>query len=155
MKLTTLCYVEKDGKYLMLYRNRKKNDENGGKWIGVGGKFESGETPNECMRREILEETGLSVKKAQLCGIVTFVSDVFGCEYMFLYTVTEFEGELKPCDEGELEWIDKSKVFSLPMWEGDRIFLELLAKNAPYFDLKLCYEGEKLAQAYLDGERIV
>lgn len=155
MKLTTLCYVEKDEKYLMLYRNRKKNDENGGKWIGVGGKFEENETPNECMRREVFEETGLSVKKADLRGIVTFVSDVFGCEYMFLYTVTEFEGEQRSCDEGELEWIDKSKVFSLPMWEGDRIFLELLAKNAPYFDLKLCYVGEKLVKAYLDGERIV
>ena len=91
MKLTTLCYVEKDGKYLMLYRNRKKNDENGGKWIGVGGKFESGETPNECMRRETLEETGLSVKKAQLCGIVTFVSDQWGTEYMHLFTSDSFE----------------------------------------------------------------
>jgi len=155
MKLTTLCYVEKDGKYLMLYRNRKKNDENGGKWIGVGGKFEQDETPHECMCREVWEETGLSVTDASLRGIVTFVSDVFGCEYMFLYTVTGFEGELKSCDEGELEWIEKSRVYDLPMWEGDAIFLKLLADGAPYFDLKLCYEGEKIASAYLDGKKIV
>ena len=155
MKLTTLCYLEKDGKYLMLYRNRKKNDENGGKWIGVGGKFENNETPYECMCREVLEETGLIVTSAGMRGIVTFVSDKFGCEYMFLQTVDGFEGTLQSCDEGELEWIDKSEVYELPMWEGDRIFLKLLANDAPYFDLKLCYEDEKLAQAYLDGKRIV
>lgn len=155
MKLTTLCYIEKDGKYLMLYRNRKKNDENGGKWIGVGGKLEKDETPFECMRREILEETGFCVISAKIRGVVTFVSDVFGCEYMFLYTVNEFSGTLKECDEGELEWIDKTKLYELSMWEGDRIFLDLLAKDTPYFDLKLRYEGEKLSEAYLDGARIV
>lgn len=154
MKLTTLCYIEKDGKYLMLYRNRKKNDENGGKWIGVGGKFEESETPFECMRREVFEETGLSVISAQMRGIVTFVSDVFGCEYMFLYTVSEFFGELRACDEGELEWIDKNKVYDLPMWEGDAIFLRLLASDEPYFDLKLCYTGEKLTSAYLNAKKI-
>lgn len=154
MKLTTLCYVEKDEKYLMLYRNRKKDDENGGKWIGVGGKFENNETPFECMRREVFEETGLVVTGAKMRGIVTFVSDKFGCEYMFLYTVNDFEGTLHKCDEGELEWIDKSKIYELPMWEGDAIFLDLLAKDAPYFDLKLCYEDEKLVLALLDGKKI-
>ena len=144
MKLTTLCYVEKDEKYLMLYRNRKKDDENCGKWIGVGGKFENNETPFECMRREVFEETGLVVTGAKMRGIVTFVSDKFGCEYMFLYTVNDFEGTLHKCDEGELEWIDKTKLLSLPMWEGDRIFLELLDTDIPFFSLKLCYSGDKL-----------
>ena len=138
----------------MLYRNRKQNDENGGKWIGVGGKFENNETPFECMRREVLEETGLLVTSAKMRGIVTLVSDKYGCEYMFLYTVDGFEGTLHKCDEGELEWIDKSKVYELPMWEGDAIFLKLLANDAPYFDLKLCYEGEKLVSALLDGKKI-
>ena len=155
MKLSTLCYLEKDGKYLMLYRNKKKNDENAGKWIGVGGKFEANESPLQCMKREIFEETGFLVKSAALRSIVTFVSDEYETEYMFLYTVSEFEGDLSTCDEGDLKWIDKDKIYDLPMWEGDRIFLERIAKDHPYFDLKLVYEKNKLVSAILDGEEII
>lgn len=154
MKLSSLCYLEKDGKYLMLYRNKKKNDENAGKWIGVGGKFEENESPLECMRREVLEETGFLVKAATLRSVVTFVSDCFETEYMFLYTVTDFEGKLLECSEGELSWIPKDEIYSLSMWEGDRIFLELIAKNEPYFDLKLVYKGESLVSAILNGKAI-
>ena len=154
MKLTTLCYVEKDEKYLMLYRNRKKNDENGGKWIGVGGKFENNETPFECMRREVFEETGLVVTGAKMRGIVTFVSDKFGCEYMFLYTVNDFEGTLHKCDEGELEWIERTQLRNLSLWEGDKIFLKLLEDDEPFFSLKLCYDGDKLTKAVLNGKEI-
>ncbi|MBQ9806975.1 MAG: 8-oxo-dGTP diphosphatase [Clostridia bacterium] len=151
MKMTSLCYLERDGRYLMLHRTKKLNDENHDKWIGVGGKFEDGESPEDCMRREVLEETGLSVKAFRYRGIVTFVSGEYPCEYMHLFTVTDWEGEQKVCDEGDLEWIDKSTLYGLSMWEGDRIFLKLLDSDAPFFSLKLCYEGEKLVKAELNG----
>ena len=150
MKNSSLCYIEKDGAYLMLHRTRKEVDENAGKWIGVGGGFEEGETPDECAAREIKEETGLEVKSLSYRGIVTFVSDEWGTEYMHLFTCDSFEGELTDCDEGELEWIEKSKVTALPLWEGDKVFLDLLEKGEPFFSLKLVYKGEKLVQTELN-----
>jgi 8-oxo-dGTP diphosphatase len=154
MKMTTLCYLEKDGKYLMLHRTKKENDENHDKWIGVGGKFENGESPEDCMRREVLEETGLTVTAHRYRGIVTFVSDLWPCEYMHLFTCTAWTGTEKECDEGVLEWISKKELLKLPMWEGDRIFLSLLDSNAPFFSLKLTYRGETLTQAVLNGEKL-
>lgn len=155
MKMTTLCYLEKDEKYLMLHRTKKANDENHDKWIGVGGKFEDGESPEDCMRREILEETGLTVTAFAYRGIVTFVSDRYPCEYMHLFTVTDWTGVEKECDEGELAWIDKKRLLSLPMWVGDRIFLELIAKaDTPFFSLKLTYRGDTLIEAVLNGAPI-
>ena len=155
MKMTTLCYLEKDEKYLMLHRTKKVNDENHDKWIGVGGKFEDRESPEDCMRREIFEETGLTVTAFRYRGIVTFVSDKYPTEYMHLFTVTDWMGSEKKCDEGELAWIAKKELLSLPMWEGDRIFLELIAdQKTPFFSLKLTYEGEKLTEAVLDGKEI-
>ena len=154
MKMTTLCYPERDGKYLMLHRTKKEQDENRDKWIGVGGKFEAGESPEDCMRREVLEETGLTVTSFRYRGIVTFVSDVYPCEYMHLFTCTEWIGELLECDEGELAWIDKSELRSLTLWEGDRIFLDLLETDVPFFSLKLTYRGEALIGAELNGTPI-
>ena len=130
----------------MLLRNRKENDENQGKWIGVGGKFEEGESPVDCMRRETFEETGLSVTDYRFRGIVTFVSDLYGTEYMYLFTAAGFEGQLKDCEEGELHWIDKRKVPDLDLWEGDRIFLRKLAEDEPFFLLKLVYRGDELIE---------
>ena len=148
MRLTTLCYIEKDDCYLMLYRNKKKNDQSNGKWLGVGGKFEYGETPDECMLREVREETGLQLTKFHFHGVVSFLSDVWEDEYMFLYTATEFTGELpETCNEGELQWIPKEKILSLPLWEGDRIFLKELLEHTEHIDLKLVYEGDTLVQA--------
>ncbi|MCR5769955.1 MAG: 8-oxo-dGTP diphosphatase [Butyrivibrio sp.] len=143
---TTLCYIEKDGKYLMLHRTKKKNDLNQDKWIGVGGKFEKDETPEECLIREVYEETGLTLTRFKLRSVVTFISDKWETEYMYLFTATEFEGELKDCNEGELVWVDKENVPDLPTWEGDHYFLDLIAKDTPYFSLKVRYEGEKLAE---------
>lgn len=154
MKMTSLCYLEQNGRYLMLHRTKKVNDENHDKWIGVGGKFEDGESPEDCMRREVLEETGFTVTDFRYRGIVTFVSDRWECEYMHLFTVTDWIGEQKECDEGELEWIDKSALYTLPMWEGDRIFLRLLDSDEPFFSLKLCYHGERLVSAELNGKTI-
>ena len=146
MKMTTLCYLEKDEKYLMLHRTKKVNDENHDKWIGVGGKFED---------REILEETGLTVTDFRYRGVVTFVSDQYPTEYMHLFTVTDWTGVEKECDEGELAWIEKKKLLTLPMWEGDRIFLELIAEEStPFFSLKLTYLGDKLTEAVMDGKKI-
>lgn len=155
MKMTSLCYLERDGRYLMLHRTKKINDENHDKWIGVGGKFEDGESPEDCMRREVLEETGLHVTKFRYRGIVTFVSNEYPCEYMHLFTVTDWTGTQKICDEGDLEWIDKSTLYHLTLWEGDRIFLKLLDSDEPFFSLKLCYAGEKLTSASLNGEPIL
>ena len=147
MRLTTLCYIEKDEKYLMLHRTKKKKDENHDKWIGVGGKFEAGESPDECVIREVKEETGLTLTKYQFRGIVTFCSDEWEDEYMHLFTATEFEGNLIECNEGTLEWVDKEKVLSLPTWEGDHLFLErLLSGNPSFFSLKVEYEGDRLAK---------
>ncbi len=145
MKNTTLCYIEKDGKYLMIHRVKKKEDINKDKWVGVGGKFEEKETPFDCARREIFEETGLNAGKLNYRGLVTFVSNEFGTEYMHLFHTTDFSGEMTDCcDEGTLEWVKIEDVFSLPLWEGDKIFLELLSKNTGFFSLKLVYDGEKL-----------
>lgn len=147
VKLTTLCYIEKDGEYLMLYRNKKHNDQSGGKWIGVGGKLEEGESPEECLLREVREETGLTLTSYKFCGIVTFVSDIYEGEYMFLYTADGFEGELtESCREGELHWIPKSQVLQLPAWEGDHYFLSRLLEGETDIHLKLRYEGDALAE---------
>ena len=152
MKNTSLCYIERDGKYLMLHRTKKVNDENHDKWIGVGGKFEEGESPEECMLREVQEETGLTLTAWRYRGIVTFVSDEWGGEYMHLLTADGYSGELKSCDEGELEWVKKQRLPALPIWEGDKIFLRLLDSAQPFFSLKLCYAGERLVSATLDGK---
>lgn len=142
---TSLCYIEKDGAYLMIHRVKKKNDANHDKWIGVGGKFEYGESPFDCARREIREECGVDVRDLRYRGIVTFVSDEYGTEYMHLFTASEYEGEINfNCDEGNLEWVEKSKVKDLPIWEGDKIFFDLLDKESRFFSLKLCYKGDEL-----------
>ena len=142
---TTLSYIEKNGSYLMLHRVKKKNDVNHDKWIGVGGKFEEGESPFDCARREILEECGIAVKDLRYRGIVTFVSDEYGTEYMHLFTATDYEGEIRSdCDEGNLEWVKKDTVSSLPIWEGDKIFFRLLDTEERFFSLKLVYKGETL-----------
>lgn len=146
MKLTTLCYIKKENTFLMLYRNKKKDDPNAGKWIGVGGKFEEGETPDECMLREVLEETGLILTEYHFHGVVSFISDLWENEYMFLYTASAYTGELKECEEGMLSWIPVEKISELNIWEGDRIFLEELIKGTEHLDLKLEYEGEKLVR---------
>ena len=138
----------------MLHRVKKENDENHDKWIGIGGKFENGESPDECMLREMREETGLTALSWRARGIVTFVSDEWGTEYMHLFTCDRFSGTVKDCDEGVLEWIDKSRLLSLPIWEGDKIFLRLLDEGAPFFLLKLCYKGDELIYAALNGEKI-
>lgn len=152
MKNTTLCYIEKDGKYLMLHRVRKQNDENHDKWIGIGGKFEDGESPEDCVLREAREETGLLLTNYRYRGIVTFVSDLYPTEYMHLFTATEYEGKMRDdCEEGILDWIDKRDLLRLPMWEGDRIFLRLLDEDVPFFSLKLVYRGDTLVQAVLNG----
>ena len=153
-KQTTLCYIEKDGAYLMLHRVKKENDANRDKWIGIGGKFEDGESPEECVVRETLEETGLTLTSYRYRGIVTFVSDEYGTEHMHLFTIGRFAGKPKECDEGELSWIPKDELLRLTMWEGDRIFLELLGKDVPFFSLKLVYSGEDLIQAVLNGKTI-
>lgn len=154
MKQTTLCYLERGDEYLMLHRTKKKNDENHDKWIGVGGKFEANESPEDCMRREIFEETGLTVTDYRYRGIVTFVSDIYETEYMHLFTVTDWYGEARECDEGELAWIKKQKLFDLTLWQGDRIFLQLLQEDVPFFSLKLTYQGDELLEAVLNGEKI-
>ena len=154
MKMTTLCYLERGEQYLMLHRVTKQNDENHDKWIGVGGKFEPGESPEDCVVRECFEETGLTLTDYRYRGIVTFVSDEWGTEYMHLFTATGFTGVQRACDEGELAWIDKRRLRELTLWEGDRIFLRLLEEDAPFFSLKLVYRGERLAEAVLNGKRI-
>lgn len=154
MKNTSLCYIERGREYLMLHRVKKENDENRDKWIGIGGKFEEGESPEECMAREMREETGLTPRTWRYRGIVTFVSDEWGTEYMHLFTCDDFTGTVRECDEGDLEWIDREALLSLPIWEGDKIFLRLLATDEPFFSLKLCYRGSALVNAVLNGEVI-
>lgn len=154
MKNTTLCYVEQGDKYLLLHRNKKQNDENEGKWIGIGGKFEDKESPEDCMLREVYEETGLAVTDYRYRGIVTFISDRWPTEYMHLFTAHGFTGTVTDCDEGELKWIEKSRLADLPQWEGDRIFLDLIGRDTPFFSLKLVYEGDRLTSAVLDGKVI-
>ena len=148
---TTLCYLERDGQYLMLHRVKKQHDENHDKWIGVGGKFEDKESPEDCVRREVLEETGLTLTKCRYCGLVTFVSDIYPTEYMHLFHATGFTGTPKECDEGELAWIKKSELLKLRLWEGDKIFLRLLDTDEPFFSLKLKSEGDTLVLAQLNG----
>ena len=148
---TTLCHLERDGKYLMLHRVKKANDENQDKWIGPGGKFEAGESPEECALREVREETGLTMLDWEYRGIVTFVSDRWPAEQMHLFTARGWTGQLAECDEGQLEWLPRDRLFALPMWAGDRIFLELLWQDAPFFSLKLVYAGETLQSAVLNG----
>ena len=148
---TTLCYIEQDGKYLMLHRVKKENDLNRDKWIGIGGKFEDKESPEDCVLREALEETGLTLQRPEYRGIVTFVSDRWDTEYMHLFWADQFTGEIRDCDEGTLEWIAKEDILKLPMWEGDKIFLELLDRRAPFFSLKLTYQGDQLQEAVLNG----
>ena len=150
--ISTLCYIERDGQYLMLHRTVKKNDVNKDKWIGVGGHFEDGESPEECVLREVKEETGYTLTSYRYRGIVTFVSGSGEIEYMSLFTADGFEGEPIECDEGELAWVDKSFVRGLPLWEGDKIFLDLLDQDIPFFSLKLVYEGDRLVQAVLNGK---
>lgn len=154
MKMTSLCYIERAGQYLMLHRVKKENDENKDKWIGVGGHFEEGESPEDCVLREVREETGLTLTDYAYRGIITFVMDGWQTEYMHLFTATGFEGEIKDCDEGNLEWIGREKLLSLPMWEGDRIFLNLIKEPYPFFSLKLHYHEGELIDAVLNGSRI-
>ena len=144
MKNTTLCYIEKDNKYLMLLRNKKKIDINKNKWIGVGGKFEADESPEECLLREVKEETGLTRTEYKMRGIITFISDEWETEYMYLYTAGKFEGNIMECDEGELKWIPKDELFDLNLWEGDKVFLKMLIENSPFFSMKLVYTGNTL-----------
>lgn len=151
MKNTTLCYLEQNNCYLMLHRTKKEQDENQGKWIGVGGKCEEKESPEDCVRREVLEETGLTLTRYRYRGLVTFVSDQYPTEYMHLFTGDGFSGTLISCPEGDLQWIEKDRIFRLPMWEGDAVFLKLLAQETPFFSLKLVYEGEKLVETVLNG----
>ena len=152
---STLCYLRRGSEVLLLHRVKKKNDINHDKWIGIGGKFEEGESPEDCLLRETREETGLRLTCWEYRGIVTFLSDQQETEYMHLFTADGFEGELTDCDEGTLEWVPWERMTELPHWEGDRIFLRLLEENAPFFSLKLRYEGDRLTEAVLNGrERI-
>ncbi len=155
ISLTTLCYIEQDDKYLMMHRVKKDKDLNKDKWVGVGGHFETDESPEECLLREVKEETGLTLTSWRFRGIVTFLSNEWPeAEYMCLYTADGFEGEMITCDEGTLEWVDKRKVYELPIWEGDKIFFRLLEEDRDFFSLKLRYEGNVLAEAVLDGKML-
>ena len=151
MILSTLCYIEKEGCWLMLHRTKKKNDINHDKWLGIGGKFEEGESPEECLLREVREETGLTLTDYRFRGLVTFVSDEAPTEYMHLFTATGFTGTLRECDEGTLEWIPIGEAGLLPLWQGDRLFLSLLQQEGPFFSLKLEYRGDRLVGASRDG----
>ena len=154
MRNTTLCHIERDGKYLMLHRVKKTIDENKDKWIGIGGKFEEGESPEDCLLREVKEETGLTLTSYRFRGIVTFICGDYPTEYMCLYTADGFEGQLKECDEGDLQWVSRGFLDALPKWEGDKIFLDLLWQDAPFFLLTLRYSGDRLVEAVLDGKKI-
>ena len=152
---TTLCYIRRGEEYLLLHRIKKTNDLNQDKWIGVGGKFEDGESPEDCLLREAREETGLTLTRYRYRGLVTFVSDRWPTEYMHLFTADGWTGELRECDEGVLEWVPRDRLLQLPHWEGDPIFLELIAReDVTFFSLKLRYEGETLAEAVLDGKHL-
>ncbi len=151
---STLCYLERGDEYLMLHRTKKKNDLNRDKWIGVGGKCEEGESPEDCILRETREETGLTLAEYRYRGLVTFVSDQAPTEYMHLFTASAWTGTPIPCGEGELAWIKKAALLGLPLWEGDKIFLRLLDTDEPFFSLKLEYRGEKLVSAALNGRKM-
>ena len=152
---TTLCYITRGDEVLMLHRVKKKNDLNQDKWIGIGGKFEGDESPDECLLREVREETGLELTRWKCRGVITFLTDGdWENEFMYLFTADGFEGTLTQCDEGNLEWVKRDFIQNLPQWEGDKIFLDLLWQNAPFFLLKLRYSGDKLMEAVLNGEKI-
>lgn len=155
MVLTTLCYIENEDSYLMLHRVKKEKDVNKDKWIGVGGKFEPGESPEECLLREVREETGLWLTSYRLRGILTFLSEGWESEYIFLYTADGYEGEIGECMEGTLKWVKKTDIEDLNLWEGDKIFFRLLNKNVPVFSMKLSYAGDVLKEVILDGKRII
>lgn len=152
--LTTLCYIEKDDCYLLMHRVKKEKDINKDKWIGIGGHFEPKESPEECLKREVKEETGLILTSYRFRGIVTFVTETGLYEYMCLYTADGFEGELLECDEGILEWVPKHKLSNLNLWQGDYIFLRLLEEREEFFSLKLVYEGDALVQVALNGKEL-
>ena len=152
---STQCYIERNGCYLMMHRVKKLVDANKDKWIGIGGKFEEGESPEDCLFREVYEETGLVLDQWAYRGIVTFVSDKWETEYMHIFTSNAFHGNLySECNEGDLEWIEKHDLLTKPIWEGDKIFLRLLEQDTPFFSLKLCYTDDTLTQAYLNGNPI-
>ncbi|MCI8423204.1 MAG: 8-oxo-dGTP diphosphatase [Lawsonibacter sp.] len=151
---TTLCYIRRGGECLMLHRIKKKHDLNQDKWIGVGGKFQDKESPEDCLLREVLEETGLTLTAYQYRGIVTFVSDQWPTEYMHLFTADGWAGQVQECSEGVLEWLPWERLLEIPHWEGDAIFLDLIARDAPFFSLKLCYRGDTLVFAALNGKTI-
>lgn len=153
-RMSTLCYIEKEGAYLMLHRVSKKHDVNKDKWIGVGGHFEQNESPEECLLREVKEETGLTLSSWRFRGLLTFVAEGWNTEYICLYTADKYRGEMIPCNEGVLEWVKKEDVKDLKLWDGDRIFLRLLNENRPFFSLKLSYSGDRLLEAVLDGAKI-
>ena len=148
---STLCYITQGDQVLMLHRVKKKNDINRDKWIGIGGKFENQESPDECLLREALEETGLQLTSWRCRGVVTFLCEGIEGEYMYLFTADGFEGDLKTCDEGDLQWVSREFLGNLPKWEGDDIFLRLLWEDAPFFLLKLRYCGDRLEEAVLNG----
>lgn len=151
---STLCYIEKGGAYLMLHRVKKQNDINKDKWLGIGGKMEYGESPYDCILREVYEETSLKLICPRYRGLVTFVTEDGYTEHMHLFTCDKFVGEVGECSEGELEWVDIDKINSLPIWEGDKIFFRLLKENRPFFSLKLYYCGDRLSGAWVDGRKI-
>jgi 8-oxo-dGTP diphosphatase len=152
MKNTTLCYIEKDNKYLMIHRSSLKNDGSQGKWMGIGGHFEEGESPYDCVIREAREESGLNLVSPQYRAVVTFDSDKYESEQMHLFTANDFTGTISECNEGDLHWVEKEKLSCLNMWSGDMIFLKLLETEKSFFSLKLSYEGEKLVKASLNGQ---
>lgn len=154
-RLSTLCYIQKGESYLMLHRVKKKNDINKGKWIGVGGHFEYGESPDECLLREVFEETGFKLTSYRPRGLITFVYDEDTVEYMHLYTADSYDGDMVECDEGDLEWIPKKDLNSLELWDGDKIFLRLLDEKDEFFSLKLIYDkDDNLIEAVLDGKPV-
>ena len=145
MQITTVCYIEREDAYLMLHRVKKKQDPNEGKWIGIGGHLEEGESPEECNLREVREETGLELLDARLRGLVTFVSNEWGTEYMFLFTATRYTGSIRTdCPEGVLSWVPKDQIMDLNLWEGDRLFHRKLLEDTGFFSMKLVYEGDRL-----------
>ena len=151
MRNTTLCYLQRGDEVLMLHRVKKEKDINKDKWIGVGGHFEDSESPEDCVLREVREETGLTLTSCRLRGVITFLYGSI-TEYMHLFTADGFTGEMHSCDEGVLAWKKRSEILSLPLWEGDKIFLRLLVEDRPFFSLKLRYHGDDLVEAVLDGE---